>query len=290
MRSALLAITSTLVACAAPSTDDSSQALDTIDAASPEIHTLNVTTVGNGIVTMAITPTSEIGTPCGTGCTQLPSDATVTLTAMPPPPGWLFAGWSGDCAGSGPQCQLAMTADHQVTATFIDPIYPLWVNVQAPIQQPVVFSNPPGIQCPPACSGNYPAGTFLTLFPAQVPGWTFVGWSGPCSGSGTCTYFVQSPAAVGAMFAPVYASLQVTIASSSGAPDTVAASANGPGGLYCSATQCTGQFQQGSIVTLAAITAGDTFAGWQAGPCTGSPDPTCTFQLWGPTAATAAFQ
>ena len=50
-----------------------------------------------------------------------------------------------------------------------------------------VRSNPAAIDCGAACVASVPVGTTVTLSAAPGSGSTFTGWSGACSGSGTCT-------------------------------------------------------------------------------------------------------
>ncbi len=67
---------------------------------------------GSGSVT-----SSPAGIDCGSDCTERYSfGTTVTLTASAAA-GSAFAGWSGDCTGSG-ACVVKMDADRSVTATF----------------------------------------------------------------------------------------------------------------------------------------------------------------------------
>ena len=73
-------------------------------------YTLSVSKVGSGTIT-------DTGINCGTDCTESYTAGTsVTLTASPAS-GWSFAGWSGDCSGTG-NCNLTMNSDKNVTATF----------------------------------------------------------------------------------------------------------------------------------------------------------------------------
>ncbi|HKU51845.1 MAG TPA: S8 family serine peptidase, partial [Nitrospira sp.] len=72
--------------------------------------TVTVNKTGTGTVT-----SNPSGIDCGPTCNgQFPQGSTATLTAAPDP-GSAFAGWSGDCAGTGP-CSLTQNAT--VTATF----------------------------------------------------------------------------------------------------------------------------------------------------------------------------
>jgi hypothetical protein len=73
-----------------------------------------VTKAGTGTGTVTSSPS---GINCGGTCVAtFPNGTTVTLTARRNGRN-RFAGWSGDCVGTG-SCVLSMTVDHRVTATF----------------------------------------------------------------------------------------------------------------------------------------------------------------------------
>jgi len=64
-----------------------------------------------------------------------------------------------------------------------------------------VDSSPPGIDCSPtSCGAAYANGTVVTLTPLPAVGSTFAGWSGACSGTGTCTLTMNAPQQVTATF------------------------------------------------------------------------------------------
>ena len=63
-----------------------------------------------------------------------------------------------------------------------------------------VTSNPPGISCKPTCSGSYAAATKVMLTAKAATGSYFVGWSGACKGTGTCTVTMNSNLAATATF------------------------------------------------------------------------------------------
>ena len=63
-----------------------------------------------------------------------------------------------------------------------------------------VVSSPSGINCPGTCSWNYPSGTQVTLTASAATGSTFDGWSGACSGTGTCPVTMGGDQSVTATF------------------------------------------------------------------------------------------
>lgn len=66
-----------------------------------------------------------------------------------------------------------------------------------------VTSSPAGIDCGSTCSAQFPKGTTVTLTATPAAGYLFEGWSGACSGGGTCTVSMSADASVQAVFAPV---------------------------------------------------------------------------------------
>ena len=58
----------------------------------------------------------------------------------------------------------------------------------------------PGISCGAACSHDFAAGTTVTLTETPAAGSTFMGWSGACSGAGTCEVTMNAARSVSARF------------------------------------------------------------------------------------------
>ncbi len=63
-----------------------------------------------------------------------------------------------------------------------------------------VNSWPAGINCGTTCSANYASGTQVTLTATPDTNMTFAGWSGACSGAGTCTVTMDGAKSVTAIF------------------------------------------------------------------------------------------
>ena len=157
--------------------------------------TLSVTKGGTGAGTVTSTPA---GISCGATCSQTLTPGTaVTLTATPAA-GSTFAGWSGACSGTGP-CNVTINAAVSVTATFTSTTMMLSVTRDG-IGTGTVTSTPAGIDCGVSCSQVVTAGASFTLTATATSGSTFTGWSGACSGTGTCPVTVNGVTAVNATF------------------------------------------------------------------------------------------
>ena len=63
-----------------------------------------------------------------------------------------------------------------------------------------VTSSPAGINCGTTCSSAFNSGTVVTLTARVVGNRVFAGWSGACTGTGTCTVTMDAPKAVTATF------------------------------------------------------------------------------------------
>jgi endoglucanase len=63
-----------------------------------------------------------------------------------------------------------------------------------------VTSSPAGINCGATCVATYDNGTTVTLTPTPNPGSRFQGWSGACSGKGSCLVSMTANRTVNARF------------------------------------------------------------------------------------------
>jgi hypothetical protein len=159
---------------------------------------LTVSNAGTGIGSVSSSPA---GITCGTTCSATyPTGTAVTLTAAAAT-GSTFTGWSGACTGTG-SCGVTLTSASAVTATFTQqqtqtPSPTLTVGVSG---KGTVSSTPAGINCGKTCSATYPSGTTVTLTATPGNGFSFVGWGGSCTGTGSCAVSMTNAQNVTATF------------------------------------------------------------------------------------------
>jgi len=212
-------------------------------------YTLTVNTVGGGaVITEPVKPTYHYGD-------------VVTFTAEADP-GWTFAGWSGDLAGSDIRTSRVITGDTFVTATFTQDEYTLTVNT---VGSGSVITEP--------VKPTYHYGEVVTFTAEADPGWTFVGWSGDLAGSDIRTSrVITGDTFVTATFTQDEYTVRV---------NTV-----GSGSVITEPVKPT--YHYGEVVTFTAeADPGWTFAGW-SGDLAGS-DVTTTKTITGDTTVTAVF-
>jgi hypothetical protein len=147
-----------------------------------------------------------------------------------------------------------------------------------------VDSTDKRITCGNKCVAPYAAGTATTLTAKANSGSTFIGWTGACTGTGTCTVTVNGSNTVTATFNTTVVAggggggsggggggggtttggLQLKVSTSN--PGVVTSNV---GSINCG-TACSATVASGTVVTLTATPpAGKTFAGW-SGACTGT--------------------
>ena len=175
---------------------------------------------------------------------------------------------------------MTIDAAKSVTATFSIQQFVLSLQ-KAGNGGGTVTSAPAGIGCGASCQASFDSGTSVTL--AQSAGNTsvFTGWSGACSGAGSCTVTMDAAKSVTATFSlPIHA-LDVT--KPGAGLGTVTST---PTGIDCGA-DCTEGYTAGTSVTLAAASApGSLFTGW-TGACTGTGP--CTVIMGAATSVGATF-
>ena len=165
--------------------------------APPSTAALTVATAGTGTGTVTSSPA---GIDCGSSCVaSFATGASITLTATPAA-GSQFAGWSGgQCSGSTGPCTFGIGSPTTETAVFTLPQFTLSVATSG---NGTVISSPGGIACGATCSAPFSAGTVVALTPLPDPGYSFAGWSGACTGTGTCAVTMSAERSVSASFTP----------------------------------------------------------------------------------------
>ncbi len=124
--------------------------------------------------------TSGPGISCPGDCTEIfDLNETITLTASADN-GSTFTGWSGACTGTG-SCTVVLDRDKTVTATF-EKNAAILVSAQGNGSV-----SGPGISCPGDCTEIFDLNESITLTATPDSDSTFTGWSGDCSGIGSCT-------------------------------------------------------------------------------------------------------
>src|SRR4029434_5769181 len=63
-----------------------------------------------------------------------------------------------------------------------------------------ITSAPQGIACPDVCAAPFAAGAQVVLTATPAPGSMFEGWSGACTGAGSCTLVFDADISVSAAF------------------------------------------------------------------------------------------
>jgi hypothetical protein len=243
--------------------------------------TLTVSVTGNGVVN-----SFPSGISCAPTCSaSFPLNTVVTLTALPAT-GSVFSGWSGACTGTG-SCVVTMSAARSVAATFV-PTPPAAFTLtvtKSGAGSGTVTSSPPGIDCGTACAFDFANGQALTLTATASPGSVFSGWSGACTGTGTCAVTMDAARSVTATFnpapPPMYTLGVTKVGTGSGLVTSL------PAGISCG-TACAFDFASGQSVTLTAAAAtGSVFTGWSGGGCSGIG--ACTVTISAATTVTATF-
>ncbi len=135
---------------------------------------------------------SPVGISCGSTCSSPFNKGTsVTLTATPTPDS-IFDGWiSGTgCSGTNPVCTVVVNSSFTVEGKFRQPLLTIGVNntTKGKITGTVEGNS---VNLPNGTTNfyttNVSVGATATLTATANPGYTFTGWTGACTGTGTCS-------------------------------------------------------------------------------------------------------
>ncbi len=238
-------------------------------------QTLTIATSGTGSGSVS----SDIsGIDCGLTCVAaFASDETPQLSATADP-GSTFVSWNGDCSGNG-TCSPNMSSNRTVTAQFdLATTHTVTVSLTGD-GSGVVNSNPSGIACEPLCMADFLENETVTLTAVADPLSLFTGWSGVCSGTGTCVLSITSDQSVTANFESLVDVLDVIV-------DGPGSVLSVPSGIDCP-SDCDESYTNNEFVQLFATPGVDAiFFGW-GGDCSGTG--TCEFTMNQDRTVTAEF-
>ncbi len=261
--------------------------------------TLNINLAGTGGGQVNFLDNGDVLRTCTPTCTEeytwfifLPFADTPELTAIAAA-GSTFTGWTVEPAGAivsgcdalSITCVVNMGFDNPITATAnfapAPNTFPLAV-LKAGTGQGTVTSAPPGIDCGADCGESYTQGSVVTLTATPATGSTFTGWSGACTGTGSCVVTMNAAQSVTATFDTQTFPLTVTLSGNG-----TGGVSSSPTGIACPGT-CTASFPQGTVVTLTAQAApGTVFQGWTGAGCAGTG--TCVVTMSAAQAVTGTF-
>jgi len=164
----------------------------------PPTQPLTVVIFGPGSGNVTSAPS---GINCGVDCSENYNQGTVVVLSATPNASSVFSSWSGACTGSG-LCTLTMSASASVSATFALKSWPLTVS-KSGTGAGTVTSAPAAISCGGTCSATLTNGTAVTLSETPDAFSSFSGWSGACSGTGTCPLTMDAAKSADASFAKI---------------------------------------------------------------------------------------
>ncbi len=146
----------------------------------------------------------------------------------------------------------------------------------------VVVSYPNGVYCNSNCSAGFPLNAGVSLSPQPEHGYKFTGWSGACSGSGSCYVTLDAAKSVVANFSVDVPNMLLDVTRVGAGTIT-----STPAGIDCGSI-CSAFFSPFTTVSLTPKPdSGFTFTGW-GGDCFGKGS--CVVTMNGHHAVSAEFQ
>ena len=161
--------------------------------------TLEILKQGTGSGTVTSSPA---GISCGSVCSaEFEEGKKVTLTATADE-GSVFVRWFGmpGACTEDPVCTTTMAKARVVTAKFTAVGQRTLTVKKAGSGAGTVTSSPSGINCGSTCAASFDVLSKVTLTATAASGSSFTGWSGACTGAGTCKVTMKEARSVTATF------------------------------------------------------------------------------------------
>jgi uncharacterized repeat protein (TIGR01451 family)/uncharacterized repeat protein (TIGR02543 family) len=231
----------------------------------PTTTMLTTTVTGNGKITSE--PASIECNNTGGKCTDSGIVGREIMLAATPDTGWHFEGWQGHCDDKG---QVTMDTDKQCQALFVPEAAPRLVLTADKVGEGSVTSQPSGVDCGTDCVNNYAKDTVVELTATAKPGYSFIGWSGDCSGTrNVITVTMDAAKKCVASFVPLpEGTYALTIVNKSGHGKVTSREP----GINCG-NDCSENLARDTKVELTALPEpGYSFVGW-SGDCAGTDNP-----------------
>lgn len=218
------------------------------------------------------------------GCSAV-VPATVPLTLSASAAGdAVFAGWSGDCDGTGTCVLIPLDEEElRVGAAFDEDQRSVNVTL---VGQGRVFSAPAGVDCGETCSASFLRDSMVTLTAEAAAGWSFSSWGGACADApgASCELTMSEARSVAASFVTQDFTLTVHKSGDGRENGVVLAEAVG---IDCG-EDCSAEIPFGTEVVLTAVGSSRAdFVEWQG--CDSVEAMTCTVAIDGATAVRAIF-
>jgi hypothetical protein len=192
---------------------------------------------------------SGTGINCGNNCTETANSGTDFALSQSASAGSVFSGWNGCDSVSNGVCNVNLTSDRTIDASFGLEQATLTVNKSGNGTGSVTGT---GIACGNDCTHTTNSGTNIALSPVADSGSVFAGWTGCTSiANQICTVVLDSDTTAVATFNSS-ATLSVTKLGTGSGTVTSA-----PGNINCGA-ECFDTFSAGVTVTLTAVANGDS--------------------------------
>jgi len=171
----------------------------TVTANFQQVYTL---TVNRNPTT--VSSTISVASTAYTTHREVDANAAITLSTTVPT-GFVFANWAVTAgtgatisnASSATAATVTLTSSNATVTANFTPVYTLTTNV-TPTGGGTLTRNPTNSSG--LTAGNYTAGTTVTVTPSAATGYRFNGWTGACSGTGTCVVTMTQNQTVTASF------------------------------------------------------------------------------------------